>query len=1771
MADNNNTPSSAGEEGSKPGINNNNNNNNSGPPFRSNRNRNRRNNETKKAPPAGMIKELPVFDRLENKADQVANFEDTDRELLLYLVRNKCNPLVYNSIKNGVLSLPKAPEDPKLDADGNADALAKDKWKIEYSAYAARKTKLEDDLREAFHTYIGQCTDEMVAWLKDHKEFEAAEENQDVIALRRILKNIVFDFGPTEDPCLTYMTALKSMFNCRQRNLSPVEYYKRFKETSKALTEMCGTGSFYNDDALVDMICREKGKNRDSVKTTTKAKYLEEGQERMLAMHFLMNCDHGRFGHLLQEFSQHYLSGVDMYPKTLQDAYKLLNNSQPKSHGKGGPGNKDKVGLSFNTLGDGDEDDNDNDSAPVTKGKKTTCSRCGKIGHSVEKCWATKHANGTILHTMGSDSITTAGDDNDDTNVSAGIHTNIVHSRGIDYEDLIFLHSNDDSPGTKSSNRGIPKTWLLLDSQATIDVICNADLITNIHHSDTTLSIRCNAGVKTTNLKGHLSGYGWVWYYPKGIANILSLSRVKERYRVTFDSATDNCFHVHKDNGKILKFKEANRRLYFFDTANRDERETVLITTVADNKSNFSAYDYSKAELARTIQKRIGRPSVQEYKRFVRMNLIPNCPITVQDIENAEFIWGPDLGCLKGKTVRRTPPQVRVTESDIPMQIRQQYKNVTLTADVMYVAKIPFLLTISKHIKLGSAGKLDSMDNSQFIKHFKTIIGTYMTRGFKVTLLLADNQFEPMRNELANLHVQLSVCANDEHVPEIERYIRTIKDRTRAIYNTLPFKHIPPLLVVEMVYSSVFWRNMFPIKGGISPTQSPAEIVLNRRPNFHAHCQLEFGEYVQTHEEHDNSMKSRTVGAIATRPSNRNDTGGYYFMNLSTGRLTHRRSWTPLPMPDDAVEQVHRLARRAKASKTLAFTNSQGVDLDTLYNDLDQDDDDLPSNAEIAGVGAEDDDDDDDSDYDPNDDDDDYDPNDDDDENTTSTPDDHDERQDDEQSIETTGVDTEADEEIPGVDNYENEEIPGVDNNENTGFTDNSPGGTEDMEYETSGVSTSDEENTRTYKTMNLRKQSRKHYNVFTTNGMEKQSDDEIILLTYCNDSKNGCEETMIDKDYAEYLFLTETLGWKHEANDNGCDGYGTPVTQDVINSMDYLFLNATEQMNWKRGIAKFGEKGENAIMKELQQVHDMEGFQPKHWYELTREERTRALKYLMYLKEKLDGTIKARGCADGRPQRLYTPKSETSSPTVSLTGLMLTCMIDAKEERDVATLDIGGAFLQAKYPENEKDVHVILEGRMAELLAKISPETYEEYVHHRRGQAYIYCKINVALYGTLKAALLFWKKLSKSLVARGFVINEYDWCVANKMINGTQCTIVWHVDDLKLSHIDPKVVDEIIASLQGEYGKISKMTVRRGKIHDYLGMTLDFSSPGSVAVSMEKYLDTMLEELPANMDGFASTPAADHLFKTRDNVDKLDKETADLFHRVTAQLLFVSQRGRPDIRTAISFLTKRVKAPDEDDYKKLLRVIKYIRKTKFLRLRIEATYLDQNHWFIDGAFAVHFDMKSHTGGCMTFGKGMLDGTSKGQKINTTSSTQAEVVGVHDILPDILWTRYFMEAQGYPLKPSVVHQDNQSAILLETNGRGSSSKRTRHMNIRYFFVADVQKRNEIKLQFCPTDEMIADFFTKPLGGAKFRRFRNIIMNIDHDEYGPVDIDEIMAIHHEKIQKRINVDGNKNDTESASHIESDSQECVGNGRQNVGQKKQAHDKPTYADVARRNTE
>jgi len=113
-----------------------------------------------------------------------------------------------------------------------------------------------------------------------------------------------------------------------------------------------------------------------------------------------------------------------------------------------------------------------------------------------------------------------------------------------------------------------------------------------------------------------------------------------------------------------------------------------------------------------------------------------------------------------------------------------------------------------------------------------------------------------------------------------------------------------------------------------------------------------------------------------------------------------------------------------------------------------------------------------------------------------------------------------------------------------------------------------------------------------------------------------------------------------------------------------------------------------------------------------------------------------------------------------------------------------------------------------------------------------LYVHLKKALYGTLQAALLFWRLLSSKLQEWGYVINPYDWCVANKIRNGAQCTIVWHVDDLKISHVSPDMVTDVINKLSKDFGGLSPLTVTQQRVHDYLGMTLDYLTPGRVRVN---------------------------------------------------------------------------------------------------------------------------------------------------------------------------------------------------------------------------------------------------------------------------------------------------------------------------------------------------
>ena len=207
--------------------------------------------------------------------------------------------------------------------------------------------------------------------------------------------------------------------------------------------------------------------------------------------------------------------------------------------------------------------------------------------------------------------------------------------------------------------------------------------------------------------------------------------------------------------------------------------------------------------------------------------------------------------------------------------------------------------------------------------------------------------------------------------------------------------------------------------------------------------------------------------------------------------------------------------------------------------------------------------------------------------------------------------------------------------------------------------------------------------------------------------------------------------------------------------------------------------------------------------------------------------------------------------------------------------------------------VRVQFTGEMVDKLIEIDEEMYAPYVIWEVRQKVMYVELLNALYGTIKPVKLFWEKMTNHLVKNwGFTINPYDSCVANKMINGKQCTIVWHVNDLKISHVSEEVVDNVIDLMNHVFGEQTPMTVSGGPCHDYLGITFNFTIPGKLQVHMKGYIDLILGGLLKTMDGVAVTPATFNLFQTNNDGVPLSEEQKDLYHHVTMQLSYLAQQA---------------------------------------------------------------------------------------------------------------------------------------------------------------------------------------------------------------------------------------------------------------------------------------
>ena len=311
---------------------------------------------------------------------------------------------------------------------------------------------------------------------------------------------------------------------------------------------------------------------------------------------------------------------------------------------------------------------------------------------------------------------------------------------------------------------------ILLDNGSTIAAtFMNPNLLTNIRVSKQPIVMRTNAGAKKMNLEGDLDGFGPAIYDPNCIANILGHSGLIDRgYRIVYDSDIADIFEVYTpDRQRITKFERTPEGLYaykpsqsFFDemadeksmdsSQNDDEGMSNLVSTVKENRMGYTQQQYDRAVRARKFYHNVGCPTVANLKSLLRMNAVQNCPITTEDVDIAEKIFGPDVGTLKGKTTRKKSLAVRTDWVSIPPEIKELHRNLTLYLDILFVDKQPALTAIDSRIRYRSCYFTANQTARELFKGIDKIFRVYNKAGFHIEIIDCDRQFKALLDTVAD-------------------------------------------------------------------------------------------------------------------------------------------------------------------------------------------------------------------------------------------------------------------------------------------------------------------------------------------------------------------------------------------------------------------------------------------------------------------------------------------------------------------------------------------------------------------------------------------------------------------------------------------------------------------------------------------------------------------------------------------------------------------------------------------------------------------------------------------------------------------------------------------------------------------------------------------------------------------------------------------------------------------------------------------------------------
>lgn len=1538
---------------------------------------------------------------------------------------------------------------PKLDTSNETDPDKKAHeekelqsiFNAEISDFVKRKAQYKANLSNAYGIIYAQCSKALQQKLQERTDWAVIKT--DPIKLIEAIEEHSIVYRENKYDAAIVIDSFRSLFRTRQKEDEDlVDYTRRFKSAKDVLE------SFYGSNLLLPkMIATDP--RFDATSSSSFDECGKTASSRFYALLILQNADQNKYGTVLKGLESQYSLGVDQYPKTMVAAIQVLSDhtfDPAYAEAKRKRKDKEKAAQEKHKK---DDEELPSASPDMTFAQlEGSCYCCGKKGHKSPQCkqkdkipkekWAINKTTQTAFNQHSERAEQSA-------NSSLTVSTAQPPAPAVQQAMTADIDWMAINIGLAQLHHDM-KNSILLDTGSTVNVFCNEKFVKDIKDAPKHLEVHTNAG---SFIAKQIAKLPWhdidVWFNPNSITNVLSFAVMANKFRITYDNQVGDVFTIHTPKG-IIRFHQVSKNLYLYIPKVKNIEQHEMLQTLNERKEFYTPRQIQRATRARDLSRAIGCPSDADLRAILKMNSIKDCPVVEDDIKLAESIFGKDIAVLKGKITRQKPTPVIRDTVEIPIELKIKQYNVTLAIDTFFINKMPFFHTISENIVYRTTQWIPTRKIETYQECLETVFKLYRKAGFKITMICADMEFEQL---LARMHEEFDFLPNiasaQEHVPIVERSIRTLKERCRATLHGNPYNLLPRVLIKSVVQECTRQLNFFPAKGGCSAYYSPREIMHEIKLDYTTQCMIPQLSYVLAHDEPNptNTTDPRALDCIYMRPIS-NAQGGHQVLHLATNEVIVRRKVTQIPITPAIIKAVEALARRDNVTP-FKMETKHGV---LLYD------------ASTAGV----------------------DPQQDENNNDDQQSDDEDEDYEDSENSDTDSSqddDTGNRDEMDPDDIYdEGRQIPVVDHNVNANDE-------ADNEEEQSQQATENNEEEITDNVQPTVRRStripvpRERLNIASKKGKS------YFEMAFSQAGKHDSKVTM-----TEY-----TIGQAHVIATIICRFNEDMVSTTAITHGQQHVIT----YSLKKALDKFGSKAKESANQEIRQMLDRKCFKPIHKTNLNEIERKRAMESLLFLSEKKDGTIKSRFCANGSTQRDYMTREETSSPTVSTEAILITGAIEALEGREVACCDIPNAFVQTEVQKTDKDGNrtiMKIRGVLVSLLCELDEE-YKEFVVFENKQPVLYVEVSMAIYGMLVSALLFYEKLKTDLKGYGFETNPYDPCVANKIVNGKQLTVTWHVDDLKVSHQDKPIVDQFIQWIKTTYGKIGEVKVSRGKVHDYLGMKLDYSIPGQLSINMTEYVEKMVAGFPLEElnNSKPKTPWTDDLFTVDKESPNLARQRAEQFHTVVAQGLFLCKRGRPDISPAIAFLTTRVRASTVQDWNKLVRLILFLRATSKDVLTLRCDGERTAKWFVDAAFAVHPDMRSHTGAVFTLGKGAISTYSRKQNMNTRSSTEAELVAADDAIGPMIWAKNFLEKQGYPLKENILFQDNKSAILLETNGRASCGKRSRHLNIRLFFITDQKAKGNIDIQYCPTDQMSGDYMTKPLMGHKFVRFRQEVMNL----------------------------------------------------------------------------